>query len=69
MELPTGSQKVPKSEAELSQTITGDPNAEYVTISHLSDDIVQLVRGSGGQVSYIFFSYSYDLALADMKKL
>ena len=69
MELPSGSQKVPKSEAELSQTITGDPNAEYVTISHLSDDIVQLVRGSGGQVSYFFFSYSYDLALADMKKL
>ena len=69
MELPSGSQKVPKSEAELSQTITGDPNAEYVTISHLSDDIVQLVRGSGGQVSYIFFSYSYDLALVDMKKL
>ena len=55
MELPSGSQKAPKSEAELSQAITGDPNAEYVTISHLSDDIVQLVRGSGGQVSYIFF--------------
>ena len=69
MEHPSGSQKAPKSEAELSQTITGDPNAEYVTISHLSDDIVQLVRGSGGQVSYIsiFFSYSYGLAY--IKKL
>ena len=52
MELPSGSQKAPKSEPELSQTITGDPNAEYVTISHLSDDIVQLVRGSGGQVRH-----------------
>ena len=59
MELPSGSQKAPKSEAELSQTITGNPNAEYVTISHLSDDIVQLVRGSGGQVSYLSFYAVY----------
>ena len=59
MELPPDRHKVPKIEGEESQALPGDPNAEYITISRLSDDIVQLVRGSGGQVSkssrFIYF--------------
>ena len=51
MELPSDRNKVPKIEGEESQALPGDPNAEYITISRLSDDIVQLVRGSGGQVN------------------
>ena len=54
MELPSGVPKNPKNEQEQTHAITSDPNAEYVTISHLSDDIVQLVRGSGGQVGFQF---------------
>ena len=44
MELMPESQKA-------EEVISNDPNAEYITVSRLSDDIVQLVQGSGGQVT------------------
>ena len=53
MEAPSEEQKLPKAEVEVNQVMTSDPNPEYITFSRISDDIVQLVRGSGGQVRKI----------------
>ena len=53
MEAPSEEHKLPKAEVEVNQVMTSDPNPEYITFSRISDDIVQLVRGSGGQVRKI----------------
>merc|ERR1711936_1024888 len=53
MEAPSEEQKLPKAEVEVNQVMTSDPNPEYITFSRISDDIVQLVRGSGGQIQEV----------------
>jgi len=53
MEMPAEEQKLSKNEVEVGQAMTSDSNPEYITFSRISDDIVQLVRGSGGQIQEV----------------
>ena len=52
MELEDGSQNTSKGGNDTATTMVsqGDPNAAYITIP---EDLVHLVRGSGGQVSLL----------------